>query len=217
VSVCGKSVETKDARRPILPTEGQDGYILKAIVTSKVRNWEWVPPEESGLNPTVQHMGLLVLPSWSGSPALPQAVYNHPAITTIQSLTVPKANRIAWYTSSFQLAAGDTGAFTYTGSTRNYRLKWRLQFRILNNPNRLVVFGIRLVGQTTPKGGNAVLINGSVGDRICLSGQVTTTLVSNTQVWLGARPSNGSVAANDLGIESLSLFATEAGNGVNEP
>jgi hypothetical protein len=196
------------------PTAGQDGYLMRAVVNEgdEEGNVEFVTAAAAGLSIGKHHCGFYVPQVWSGSPAAPAVRYNQPTINTIVSLDAPKANRVAWYTSRFSLGAGNTGPFIYTGPSTAYRFDWQYSFQIINaNPNLAVLFGIRFPGQTVPKGSQQVVVNGSVGDRFYASGGLTGVLVSGTQIWLGARPYNGTVAADRVGAQSALLVVREVG------
>jgi hypothetical protein len=216
MSLVGATVRASGAIVPNRPIDGQDGYVMRAIMTAATRNHEFVPGASAGLRTAKQHCGLRVAPSWSGSPAQPQGIYDQPTINTIISLDVPKANRQAWFTSYFSIGAGNTGPIVYTGPAANFRFDWFFDFQVVTNPSLNVIFGVRFVGQTQPKFERATLINASAGQRVRAFGHGMCALTSGTQIWPGARPYNGTVAANALKVARLFLEISEAGPGVAE-
>jgi hypothetical protein len=216
MSLAGKTVRPSEAVVPNRPVAGQDGYLMRAIATATARNHEFVPPSTAKIRTARQHCGMLVVPSWSGSPAAPQGLFNQPAIGGLINLDVPKANRVAWFSSYFSLSAGNNGPWLYSGPVVNYRFAWEYEFQIVTNPNLLVVFGLVVGGQVPTKLGQVLMINGTNGSRARAIGHGTMTLVSGTTFWPGARPYNGTVAANALKMTRMSLRVTEAGTGAAE-
>lgn len=210
-----------------LPVPGQHGFIAKAVASGDVFNLDYFDPasaEASGLSPALQQAGLWVPSIWGGSPVGPTIRYNQStllAANTLAPLDVPKVisggNRQAWVTADFEISSTSFAKFTYNGLSGVFvAIAWSLQFQVVTNPTRVCYFGIQVDAETVPRAEHMVNVSGAAGTRFNALGRTVIQATDGMQFSLACNPYNGTLPANSIGYEEVSMSVATLGAGTLE-